>query len=217
MVVVAGEAGMVGGVFGGIDAGEGAEVVDKVRLIEIAAIDGDIGPPDGPTRRDAAEHALETANAAKKLRGQADVMLEEFDETARAEAGFGGDFADVSGLRGVEKRFDGVFDRRMVVEHTSGALAESEFDGAEFGEGSGRLEDAVAELSREGSPNVTEFQMLIAQFSAGIAAMLVGVLAGESPASGTCPVAAVVISGGGEGDQTVGSPEVKVPVGWVKT
>ena len=51
----------------------------------------------------------------------------------------------------------------------------------------------------------------------GIAAMLVGVLAGESPASGTCPVTVVVISGGGEGDQTVGSPEVKVPVGWVKT
>lgn len=64
MVVVAGEAGMVGEVFGGIDAGERAEVVDKVRLIEIAAIDSDIGPPNGPTRRDAAEHALETANAA---------------------------------------------------------------------------------------------------------------------------------------------------------
>jgi hypothetical protein len=39
--------------------------------------------------------------------------------------------------------------------------------------------------------------------------MLVGVLAGESPASGTCPVTVVVISGGGEGDQTVGSPEVR--------
>jgi hypothetical protein len=53
--------------------------------------------------------------------------------------------------------------------------------------------------------------------SGSIAAMLVGVLAGVSPASGTCPVTAVVISGGGEGDQTVESPEVKVPVGWVKT
>jgi hypothetical protein len=47
--------------------------------------------------------------------------------------------------------------------------------------------------------------------------MLVGVLAGESPVSGTCPVATVVISGGGAGDQSVGSPEVKVLVGWVKT
>jgi hypothetical protein len=48
------------------------------------------------------------------------------------------------------------------------------------------------------------------------AAKLVGVLAGESPARGTCPVALVVISGGGAGDQSVGSPEVKVLVGWVK-
>jgi hypothetical protein len=37
-----------------------------------------------------------------------------------------------------------------------------------------------------------------------------------SPAGGTCPVATVVISGGGAGDQSAGSPEVKVPVGWVK-
>jgi hypothetical protein len=47
--------------------------------------------------------------------------------------------------------------------------------------------------------------------------MLVGTLAGERPVSGTCPVATVVISGGGAGDQSVESPEVKVPVGWVKT
>ena len=46
--------------------------------------------------------------------------------------------------------------------------------------------------------------------------MLVGTLAGERPLSGTCPVATVVISGGGAGDQSVGSPEVKVLVGWVK-
>src|SRR5215831_17053579 len=49
------------------------------------------------------------------------------------------------------------------------------------------------------------------------AAKLVGVLAGESPARGTCPVAPVVISGGGEGDRSVESPEVKALVGWVKT
>jgi hypothetical protein len=49
------------------------------------------------------------------------------------------------------------------------------------------------------------------------AAKLVGVLAGERPVRGTCPVAPVVIPGGGEGDRSVESPGVKVPVGWVKT
>src|SRR5271170_597433 len=47
------------------------------------------------------------------------------------------------------------------------------------------------------------------------AAKLVGVLAGERPVRGTCPVAPVVIPGGGKGDQSVESPGVKVPVGWV--
>ena len=46
--------------------------------------------------------------------------------------------------------------------------------------------------------------------------MLAAILAGESPASGTYPVATVVISGDGAGNQTVGSPEVKVPVGWTE-
>src|SRR5216684_6000670 len=48
------------------------------------------------------------------------------------------------------------------------------------------------------------------------AAMLVGMLAGESPVRGTYPVATVVISGDGAGDQSVESPEVKVLVGWGK-
>src|SRR5258706_3068220 len=45
---------------------------------------------------------------------------------------------------------------------------------------------------------------------------LVGMLAGESPVRGTYPVATVVISGDGAGDQSVESPEVKVLVGWGK-
>ena len=49
-----------------------------------------------------------------------------------------------------------------------------------------------------------------------VAAMLVDVPVGENPAGGTCPVATVVISGGGAGDQSAESPEVKVLVGWGK-
>ncbi len=47
--------------------------------------------------------------------------------------------------------------------------------------------------------------------------MLAAILAGESPVGGTYPVATVVISGDDAGDQIVGSPEVKVPVGWAKS
>jgi len=48
------------------------------------------------------------------------------------------------------------------------------------------------------------------------AAMLVGMLAGESPVRGAYPVATVVISGDGAGDQSGESPEVIVRVGWGK-
>jgi len=49
------------------------------------------------------------------------------------------------------------------------------------------------------------------------AAKLAAILAGESPARGTYPVATVVISGDGAGDQSVESPVVEVLVGWEKT
>jgi hypothetical protein len=49
------------------------------------------------------------------------------------------------------------------------------------------------------------------------AAMLAAVPVGESPAGGTCPVATVVISGGGKGDRPVKSPEVKAPLAGRRT
>ena len=167
MVVVAGKAGVVREVFGRIDAGEGAEIVNKMGLIEIAAIESDIRPTNGTARSDAAEHGLEAANAAEELRREANVMLEEFNEAARAETSFGDDFGDVGRLRGVEKRFDGIFNRRMVVKHSGGALEKSDFESVEFGRGRGSFENPVAELSRKESPKIAEFEMLIAKFSAG--------------------------------------------------
>ena len=45
---------------------------------------------------------------------------------------------------------------------------------------------------------------------------LVDDLTGERPVSACFPVGTVVISGGGAGDQTVGSPEVNALVGRVR-
>jgi len=167
MVVVAGEAGMVRKIFGGIDTGERAEIVNEVGLIEVSAIESDVGPTNRTARGDAAQNRLEATNAAEKFRGQADVMLEELDETARTEAGFVNDSGDVRGLRGVEKRFDGVFDGRMIVKHARGALEESEFDSTKFGERSGGFKDAVTELPCERAPEFGKCEMLIAKFGAG--------------------------------------------------
>ena len=48
------------------------------------------------------------------------------------------------------------------------------------------------------------------------AAMLAAILAGVSPAGGNYPVATVAITGDGAGDQTVGSPVVKILAGWMQ-
>ena len=49
------------------------------------------------------------------------------------------------------------------------------------------------------------------------AVKLIDGLAGVRPAGASCPVGTVVISGGGAGDQAIGSPEVNVLDGWVQT
>src|SRR5260370_25865530 len=46
--------------------------------------------------------------------------------------------------------------------------------------------------------------------------MLAAILAGVSPAGGNYPVATVAITGDGAGDQTVGSPVVKILAGCVQ-
>jgi hypothetical protein len=48
-----------------IDSGEHAEIVDEVRLIEIAAIEGDAGPFDSPAAFHAVQGPVEAPDAAK--------------------------------------------------------------------------------------------------------------------------------------------------------
>src|ERR1700739_4407631 len=75
-----------------------------------------------------------------------------------------------------------------------------------------RMSHITLDKKHTGKPSAGN---LHAGFDEAVAAMLVGVLAGR-PARENCPVVSVVISGGGAGDQTVESPEVQVPVGWVE-
>ena len=65
-------------------------------------------------------------------------------------------------------------------------------------------------LNRPGSENGAEVWNGFSRNLGDRAATLAAVPAGANPAGGNCPVATVVISGDGEGDRTVESPEVKV-------
>ncbi len=85
--------------------------MNEVRLIEIAAIEGDAGPIHAAAAIGSREGTLETENAAVVLRRDAHSGFETLDEPLRAEAGLIGDGGDGCGVivagEGGERESDG--------------------------------------------------------------------------------------------------------------
>ena len=69
---------------------------------------------------------------------------------------------------------------------------------------------SLSNIVRSGSSSVDHGTFRHVKILVRCAAKLAFGPVGESPAGGNCPVATVVISGNGEGDRAVESPEVKV-------
>ena len=69
-----------------IDTGERPEIMNKMRLIEVAGIQGDIRPFDLRTRSHTLERSLEAIYAAEKFGRQADLAIEELYEMAETES-----------------------------------------------------------------------------------------------------------------------------------
>ena len=86
-----------GGVVGGAEAGEGAEVVGEVGLVVVAAGEGELGPGDVGTVVHELKGLLEALDAAVELGGDADLLVEALGEAARAEAGSAGELGDGGG------------------------------------------------------------------------------------------------------------------------
>ena len=80
----------------GVESGEGAEIVDEVRLIEIAAGLGDRGPRDTAAAVDMRQDVLKTPNAAEEFRREPDLGAECLDKSAPTEADAVGDLANTS-------------------------------------------------------------------------------------------------------------------------
>src|SRR3984957_16498975 len=67
------------------EAGERLKIVDKGRLIVIAAGECHIGPVDIACFVERAQDALETAHSAEHLGSETDLAAEEFNEATRTE------------------------------------------------------------------------------------------------------------------------------------
>ena len=78
----------------GIDPGEGAEIVDEMGLIEIAAGQRHCGPIHVAAQSDAVQNVLEALDAAEQFRRQANLIIENIDKAAGAETDPAGDFGD---------------------------------------------------------------------------------------------------------------------------
>ena len=68
------------------EARECLEIVNKMRLVVVAAIERQLCPINLPLRMDGAQHPLEAADARKSFGSQADLLMKELDESARAKA-----------------------------------------------------------------------------------------------------------------------------------
>ena len=85
---------IVGEIRRGIDAGERAEIVDEVRLVEVSGFEGDVGPLDARAGGNLPEDLLETAEPTEQFWCQADFVAKNVDEVAGADADFIADRAD---------------------------------------------------------------------------------------------------------------------------
>ena len=68
------------------DARESIEVVDQVRLIEIAVQRGDVGPHDVAVVFKGRQYSLEPCNALIQLRRQAHFASKQLDESPLADS-----------------------------------------------------------------------------------------------------------------------------------
>src|SRR5215212_8711701 len=116
-------------VLGGREAGERAEVVVEMRLIEVAAGDGDVAPVDVLLRMNEPEHALEPLHAAVELRRQSDFAGERLDETALAPADVARGFGDRARARQTLQR---VRDRGLALARALETREERALDDVEL-------------------------------------------------------------------------------------
>ena len=71
-----------GQIRGGIHAGKSVEIMDKMRLIEIAAVSREVHPIKISAFMNQLQYPLETADAAEQLGREPHLMAEELDKTA---------------------------------------------------------------------------------------------------------------------------------------
>src|SRR5882724_3478810 len=132
MVVMARESVVIAEVFCGIDSGKRAEIVNKMWLVKVAAVQRDIAPTDRTSSGNLFQYGLESSYAAKNLRSHSYVLLEQFDEAPRTEPCFVRDFRNPCGRRSRQKFPHRILDHRLPFQRARGAFEKRDFHNVQF-------------------------------------------------------------------------------------
>ena len=101
-----------------------SEIVDKVRLIEIAAVSRRRAPGHSDRHLDTLDRHLKPEKAAKEFGRQSDFLIEEFDEASWAQGEIPGDALECVNLGNFVKPAERVVDCLVTrfANHTHGLL-----------------------------------------------------------------------------------------------
>ena len=116
------ESAVVGEVFCGVDSGKCPEIVNEMRLVKIAAVEGNIAPAYRASATNSFQHRLEPSHAAKNFRSHSYMLFEEFDEAPRTEAGFVRDFSNLRSGRLGQEIFHSVLNGWVPIKHARGSF-----------------------------------------------------------------------------------------------
>src|SRR5579864_672319 len=116
----------------GIDAGKLFEIMDEMRLIEIAAARRHVYPGKLCAGPNVLQHLLKAPNASKELGRESHFMGKELDKAARADTDVIGKISDGGGSMNVAKKTKRAIDGVMVFQRLESLLQQALFKHMNF-------------------------------------------------------------------------------------
>src|ERR1700691_589210 len=152
---------------GRIDPRKRMEVVDEMRLIEIAAIRRYRSPLHRPSRADPPQHSLESPHAAKQLGREPDFAAEHLYESLRAEADLTGNVRDGRGVRQAMKLAQCKGHGRVPFQPLRRLREQCLFQNEKPCLRRAGLQQPLAQLVRQSAPQILQRHQRVVQLAGG--------------------------------------------------
>ena len=161
-------AGAVGGVGGGVDAGEGAELVGEVGLVVVAAVESKFSPAYVCSCVKLVNGALEALDSAPDLGREADCFAENLGKAALAPADLARGFADAGNVGDALELVNGEIDFSGKSENAVGdprgeATAQELLQAAETSLRSWEIAELITKAVCLRSPDIKKRNALVAE------------------------------------------------------